>query len=299
MSSPPGSSRGSRRTHLAELEAAAKVSNRPLDDMLFANAIYDLSRGMGCSTVVVEKNRSATGAVLFGRNLDWMPTQGIMNHTLVAVFRPAKKRAFAVVTISPITGCLTGMNDAGLCCAINAIHLRHSNDKAAFDWNGTPMLLAFRRVLEECGTVAEVEPLLRGMKRTSAACLTVCDANGGEVIEITPKTLGVRSAVNGVCVCTNHFTTDPLRVEGRTCKRLDALTTLQRTDAKLDVADVFGELDDVNQGKFTIESMVFEPAARVLHLKLGGGDAPAASKAKAVRLDLGKLLTGTRPATPE
>ena len=31
------------------------------------------------------------------------------------------------------------------------------------------MLLAFRRVLEECGTVAEAEKLLRGMKRTTSA----------------------------------------------------------------------------------------------------------------------------------
>lgn len=275
--------------HRAEVEAAAQVGGRPLSDLLFANTVYDLSRGMGCSTVVVEKNRSSTGELLFGRNLDWLPTKGITAHTLVAVFRPEGKRAFAVVTISPIAGCLSGMNDAGLCCTINAIHLRNSKDKAAFDWQGTPMLLAFRRVLEECRTVAEAEALMRGLRRTSAACLTVCDPEHGAVFEITPKALEVRSAVNGVCLCTNHFQTDPLSVEEGKCKRLNTLAGLQQKSDKLGVDGVFAELDRVNQGKSTIESMVFEPTKRVLHLKLGD-EKSAATEAKAVRLELGRMF---------
>ena len=275
--------------HKTEIEAAATAAGRSLDDLLFANAVYDLSRGMGCSTVVVEKGRSATGEVLFGRNLDWLPTAGITAHTLVAVYRPEGKRMFAAVTISPIAGCLSGMNDAGLCCTINAINLRDSKDKAAFDWQGTPMLLAFRRVLEECKTVAEAEALLRGMRRTCAACLTVCDPVGGAVFEITPKTLEVRTAVGGVCLCTNHFQTDPLCVEEGKCKRMNALVGLRAKDGKLGVNEVFAELDGVNQGKYTIQSMAFEPAARVLHLKLSD-EKSSATTAKAVRLDLGTMF---------
>jgi isopenicillin-N N-acyltransferase-like protein len=275
--------------HQAEFEAVAKACGRPLDDLLFANTIYDLSRGMGCSTVVVEKDRSTTGEVLFGRNLDWLPTAGITAHTLVAVFRPEGKRVFAVVTISPIAGCLSGMNDAGLCCTINAINLRDSKDKAAFDWQGTPMLLAFRRVLEECRTVAEAEALLRGMKRTCAACLTVADPAGGAVFEITPRTLEARTATAGLCLCTNYFKTDPLSVEEGKCKRMNTLAGLLAKGDKLGVDGVFGELDRVNQGKYTIESMVFEPAARALHLKISD-EKSSATTARAVRLGLGAMF---------
>lgn len=269
--------------HLAEIEAGAKASGRDLDLALFANTIYDLSSGMGCSTVVVEKGRSATGAPVFGRNFDWMPSQGIHEHTLVAVVHPDKKRAFAVVTISPIVGCISGMNDAGLALTINEIHLKQSKDKAAFDWEGTPTLLAFRRVLEECATVAEAEKLLRGMKRTTSSCLTLCDKSGGAVFEITPKAVVVRSAVNDVCCCTNHFRTDDLATSLK-CWRYDALAPLQKGDAKLGVADVFAKLDGVHQGKYTLQSMVFEPAARKLHLKAGVGPA---TKLPAKTLDLG------------
>ncbi|HVK17995.1 MAG TPA: C45 family peptidase [Fimbriiglobus sp.] len=270
--------------HRTEIEAMAKAGGRQLDLALFANTVYDLSSGMGCSTVVVEKGRSKTGAPIFGRNFDWRPSKGLTEHTLLAVFHPEGKRAFATVTICPIVGCISGMNDAGLACTINEIRLRQSKDKAAFNWDGTPTLLAFRRVLEECATVAEAETLLSGMKRTTSACLTICDRDGGAVIEVTPKTVVRRSAVHDVCLCTNHLRCDGLS-KGEKCWRYTALEPLQHEDTKLGVADVFAQLHEVNQGKQTLQSMVFEPAKRTLHLKYGPGPA---TKLEAKTYELGE-----------
>src|SRR5437764_7945034 len=272
--------------HLAEVDAAARASDRQEKLLLFANTVADLSSGMGCSTVVVEKGRSKTGSPLFGRNFDWLPTKGITEHTLVVVYKGEGKRAFAAVTVSPIEGVISGMNDAGLSVTINEISLRQSKDKASFNWKGTPLLLAFRRVLEECGTVAEAEKLLRGMQRTTSCCLTICDKQGGAVFEITPKSLEVRPPENGVCCCTNHFRTDALCV-GKKCWRFDTLAPLYGASEKLGVDDVFARLDDVHQGKATLQSMVFEPAARVLHLAYGEGPA---TRRDPHRLELGKLF---------
>jgi hypothetical protein len=274
--------------HVAtEIQAAATASGRKEGIFLFANTIADLTSGLGCSTVVVEKERSKTGSPLFGRNFDWLPTQGIAEHTLVVVYKGEGKRAFAAVTTTPIMGVISGMNDAGLSVTINEINLKRSKDKAEFNWKGTPLLLSFRRVLEECATVAEAEKLLRSMQRTSSCCLTVCDKNGGCVFEITPANLEVRSAVNGVTCCTNHFRTDVLCTTTK-CWRYDALSPLQAKEAvKLAVADVFKQLDAVHQGKNTLQSMVFEPAERVLHFAYGEG---LATRCDVRRLDLGKLF---------
>jgi isopenicillin-N N-acyltransferase-like protein len=272
---------------LTEIEAAAKESDRELSLLLFANTVADLSSGLGCSTVVVEKERSATGAPLFGRNFDWLPTKGITDHTLVVVYKGEGKRAFAAVTISPISGVISGMNDAGLAITINEISIKKSKDKAAFNWKGTPLLLAFRRVLEECGSVAEAEKLLRQIPRTTTCCLTLCDPNGGAVFEITPTNLEVRTAENGVCCCTNHFRTEKLCVEDK-CWRYAKLAPLQAKDGpKLGIKDVFARLDEVNQGQNTLQCMVFEPATRVLHLAYSQGNATRATPHK---LDLGKLF---------
>jgi isopenicillin-N N-acyltransferase-like protein len=272
---------------LAEVEAAAKASERELGLLLFANSVADLSSGMGCSTVVVGKDRSTTGSPLFGRNFDWLPTKGITEHTLVVVYKGEGKRAFAAVTVSPIEGVISGMNDAGLSVTMNEISIKQSKDKAAFNWKGTPLMFAFRRVLEECGTVAEAEKLLRDMPRTTTVCMTICDKSGGAVFEITPKSLEVRNPENGVCCCTNHFRSDSLCLDEK-CARYAKLAPLLAKDAgKLGVSEVFAELDKVHQGKHTLQTMVFEPQARVLHLAYGDGNA---TKLKPKKLDLGKLF---------
>jgi hypothetical protein len=182
------------------------------------------------------------------------------------------------------------MNDAGLCCALNEIHLRQSKDRAAFNWDGTPTMLAFRRVLEECKSVAEAEALLRVMPRATAASLTICDPTGGAVFEMTPKSLVVRPPSNGLTCCTNHFTSADLCGDSKPCKRLPKLLAVQSADDKLGVPEVFATLDAVNQGKYTLQTMVLEPAARVLHLKLSDGTAAASKRPDAVRLELGKFF---------
>lgn len=275
--------------HLTQLKAAASASGADEGMLTFANTVADLSSGLGCSTLVVGPGRSTTGGPLFGRNFDWLPTKGITEHTLVAVYKGDGKRAFAAVTVTPILGVISGMNDAGLCVTINEISLRKSKDAAPFNWKGTPLLLMYRRVLEECSTVAEAEKLVRGMERTSSTCMTLCDRDGGAVFEITPKSLEVRKPENEVCCCTNHFRTDPLST-AKTCWRFDKLAPLTQPGAeKLAVKDVFGKLDEVHQGKATLQSMVFEPRERVLHLAYGDGHATRKDPHK---LELGKLFEG-------
>ncbi len=272
---------------LIEIEAASKESGRDMPKLLFANTLADLSSGMGCSTIIVEKKRSSTGGPLLGRNFDWLPTKGIAEHTLVAVYKGEGKRAFAAITVSPIAGVFSGMNDAGLSITMNEIRIKRSKDQSPFNWKGTPVMLAFRRVLEECGTVAEAEKLLRTMQRTTTCCMTICDKTGGAVFEITPTNLEVRTHENGVCCCTNHFLSEKLCL-GDECWRYDKLAPLRGKDAiKLGVKDVFAELDKVQQGRETLQSMIFEPESRVLHLAYGEG---FATKLKLKRLDLGKLF---------
>lgn len=274
--------------HLTELNAAAEAGNFKKDVAYFANTVYDLRTGMGCATLIVEAGRSKADGPLFGRNFDWLPSKGLMDHTMVVVYRPTGKKAFATVTVSPITGCISGMNEAGVAVTINEIYTKQSRDKAVMNWKGTPTLALFRQVLEECGSVGEAEAFLKKAPRATTACMTACDPAGGAVFEITPKTVETRKAVNEVCCCTNHFRSDALGT-GEKCARMDKLLPFQKGDAKFGVADVFAGLDKVNQGKMTVQAMVFEPKSRRLQLKLGDLK-DSATKKDAVTLELGKML---------
>lgn len=270
--------------YLTELDSGVKATGLDRDLFIAANTMFDIKKVLGCSTLVVESGRSATGGPLFGRNLDF-PTLGYLHeYSLVIVCRPDGKRAWAGVGFPGCVGVLSGMNDAGLTLAVLESYSANDNS-VKFDADGTPYAMCFRRLLEECATVDEAEKLLRSMKRTTRINLAVCDTKTSAVFEITPKTIAVRRGENGICPCTNHFRTKDLGT-GAKCWRYPLLEKSQELD-KLDVKDVAKKLHEVNQGNLTLQSMVFEPATLKLHLAVGP---PPASALPMKTVELAPLL---------
>jgi len=253
--------------HLKELEAFAATTGVDRDLLLVANTMTDVYRGgFGCSSLIVEPGRSATGGPLFGRNLDFFTLGVIHKYTLVVACRPQGKHAFVSIGFPGLFGCLSGMNDAGLALAVHEVFF--SRDGAAmFNPKGTPYTLCFRRILEECTTVEEAEKLLRSMERTTLLNLAVCDRRRGGVLEMTPKTVVFRPAEDGICVCTNHFCSEALATLAFSVRYARLMKS--KAIEKLDVADVAKKLHEVNQGRMTMHTMVFQPAPLVLHLAFG------------------------------
>jgi isopenicillin-N N-acyltransferase-like protein len=103
--------------------------------------------------------------------------------------------------------------------------------------------------------------------------LTVCDRRSGAVLEITPKNIVVRQPREGIGACTNHFRTKELATS-LVCPRYAILEKSRELKA-LGVKEVAQQLHAVNQGKMTLQTMVFEPAALRLHLAFGKGPATA------------------------
>ena len=270
-----------------EITAASKASGVPRNIIIMTNAMPDLEKIGGCSTLIVESERSKTKAPLFGRLLDWPPHENLPDFTLVTVYKSPKKHAVATVTFPSILGAISGMNDAGLSLSINEI-FASKDESPKSDLKGTPMLILFRKLLEDCSTVAEVEKMLNESRRTTYFCLTVCDKNGGCVFESTTKNVVSRRAIDNVCCCTNHFRTDKLCV-GKSCGRYDILEKAQKNGEKLGVDDIAKELHKVSVQSFTVHMMVFEPAERVLHLAVSSGGRSATEK-KMVKLELGPIF---------
>jgi len=270
--------------HLIELETGAKTAGVDRDLLIAGNTMFDIKKVIACSTLIVEPQRSATKGMLFGRNLDF-PTLGYLNDfSMVIVCKPAGKHAFAVVSFPGYIGALSGMNDAGLALAVLESYSANDNS-LRFDAEGTPYGLCFRRLLEECTTVAEAEKLLRTMKRTTRINLAICDTKTSAVFEITPKTIAVRQGEEGICACTNHFRTQELSTTTK-CWRYPLLEKTREIE-KPTVADVAKKLDEVNQGENTLQSMIFEPATLKLHIALGK---PPTSALPMKTLDLTPLL---------
>jgi predicted choloylglycine hydrolase len=276
-----------------ELEALVQGAGTDRDGVIVGNTLFDLKKVVACSAVLVEADRSATGGPLFGRNLDYPSLGYVHEYSLVTVYRPTGKHAFAAIGFPGLVGCLSGMNDAGLALGVLEVFDVKKGEEN-FDANGIPYALCYRQILEECTTIAEAKKLLEGLKRTTTTNLAIADRNGVAVFEVTPGRVVQRSAEEGTCVCTNHFCAaalkpaKPLNV-GRSFERFAKLEEVRGWHEKARVDDLRQQLDAVSVPGQTLQTMVFEPAALKLHV--GIGTCPS-SRAPLRTLDLGPLFKG-------
>jgi len=203
-----------------ELDAASrhgKISKEEADALIALNVLFEVRDVANCSAFIVEPERSATGQMLFGRNLD-LPSFGCADRlSLVTVYRPKGRHAFVSVGFPGFGGVISGMNDAGLAIA-SLTSYGSADDSPELNPLGTPLHLTFRRILEECSTIEEAQRLLRGGKYTTWMILAACDTRRSAVFEITTKDVVARRAEDHLLAATNHFRTPQLRVRTRSSR---------------------------------------------------------------------------------
>lgn len=292
------------KAHLAELKALIKAGQLDREQLVASNGMFDLGHVPqsellgGCSSVIIPAQHSATNGLLFGRNLDFSHYGYLHRYSLLMVYRSndPKRHSFASAGFPGFVGCFTGMNDAGLTIASHEVV--EPDTTTLFNPKGVPFAMAYRRVLEECATIGDAVKLLDGMDRASVTSLVVADATGGAVIEVTPDTITVRRFKDQPGVCTNHFCTQ------KNPKQTDKFDTLTRFDTLsksvavkqadvLSIGDVKTRLHavrlmDDRKSDLTIQTFVFEPAERKVHLRFADGNGPATG-GELTTLDLNKF----------
>lgn len=276
-----------------ELEAIARAAKVDRDLVIAGNTFFDLKKIFACSAVVVAKERSATGGPLLARNLDYPSLGYIHEYSLVTVYRPKGKLAFASVGFPGLVGVLSGMNEAGVALGVlESFDVKGGEPR--FDDKGVPYGLCLRRVLEEARTIDEAKKVLEKQRRTTIINVAIADRDSVAVLEVSPRQVVRRDPARGACVCTNHFCTpllkarNPANIE-RTFERFGRLEAVTEKEGKLTPDDLRKHLDAVNLGTLTLQTMAFEPA--MLRLHLGIGDVPS-SRLPMQTLDLAELLRG-------
>ena len=251
-----------------EIEAMIKAAGVDRNLVVLGNASSDLQNILGCSGLLVSAERSATGGALYGRNFDFRGDDLIAEYSLVIVYRPTGRKAFAMVTFPGLLAASVGINED--CLVLGANTARRTGDGSLpFDPGGIPYFVSAREVMEGCASVDEFEQWIRGHSRTTQGILLGCDPGRQAVFEITTRNVGVRQPEDGLVCCTNHFRQAPMKTASN-CWRYPRLEKSRELE-QLSVADVARLMHDVNQGKRTIQTMVFEPGKLVVHLGLGRG----------------------------
>ncbi|MFO0841244.1 MAG: C45 family peptidase [Gemmataceae bacterium] len=237
-----------------ELEAIARGAAADRELVVCGNTFFDLKKIFACSAVSVGKDRSATGGPLLARNLDY-PSLGYIHHyTLVTVYRPRGKLAFASVGFPGLVGVLSGMNEAGL--ALGVLEVFDSKDGTAFNKKGVPYGLVLRQVLEDARTIDDAQRLLDKLPRTTTINVVIADRDSAAVLEVSPARVVRRDGEKGVCVTTNHFCSAeqkaarPVNID-RTFERFTRLQEARDAGKPLTPDDLREHLDAVNLGTLT------------------------------------------------
>jgi hypothetical protein len=252
--------------HQAEVAALAKGTGIDENETMLGQCFLDLSRMAACSTMTFPASASPDHVARFGRNLDFFSLNVADKYTTLFIVKPDDGRyAFASVGWPGMIGVLSGMNEHGLSLANMEVTRQPRLPQAM------PYTLLYRTILEKCRTVDEAVALLQKTPIQTANNLMLMDAAGNRAVaELSPDT-GVhirRGLPSAVLISTNHQRNQDQDTPGR-CWRYDYI---HKT-----AASEFGHVDipSINEmlahtgSKITLQSMIFEPANRVIYLAAG------------------------------
>jgi isopenicillin-N N-acyltransferase-like protein len=267
-----------RPEHRDEVHALASQINIDERETMLGQCFLDLAQMSACSTITLPASASPDHVARFGRNLDFWSLNVADKYTTLFIVHPDDGRyAFAAVGWPGMIGVLSGMNEHGLCVA-NMEVPRSPRLPTAM-----PYTLLYRTVLERCRTTQEAVGLLEKTPRETANNLMLMDAAGTRaVVELSPESVHVRWGTdNTALISTNHQRDQDTDTPGR-CVRYDYLHDQSKA--------AFGEIDEPQMQNMlahvgshgTLQSMIFEPANRVLYLSAG----TSAAKKPFYRLDL-------------
>ena len=178
---------------LAGVEAAG-VKDFTLDDVYIgvtqAEILHfkpDAPPPLSCSNFAVWGKWTADGRLLHGRNLDWDIRGDAQDDAVTIIWRPKGGTPFLMVGWSGAIGSVSGMNAKGI--TIGEMTLPSPN--ATFD--GQPLFILMRRVLQEAATLDEAVAILRDTPRTSGWNFIVGDAKipDGRAFETDAKRCNV------------------------------------------------------------------------------------------------------------
>ncbi len=252
--------------HLAEIRALARGTGLQEREVLLGQCFLDLSAMTACSTITLPASASPDGVARFGRNLDFPSFDIADRQSVVLIFYPQGRYAFASIAWPGMIGVLSGMNEHGLTVANMEV------DRGRRLPSAMPYTLLYRTVLERCRTVDEAIELLKNTPRQTANNLMIMDESGDRVVaEITPDGVTVRRApADAALISTNHQRGDEdLDTHGQ-CERFDSLHDVAKSRyGRIDISRLEQMLSRVTQGEMTLQSMVFEPSTRKLYLATG------------------------------
>jgi hypothetical protein len=193
---------------------------------------------VGCSAFAAAGPATADGHTIVGRNFDAELGEPFDREKTVTLFRPEGRIAFASVAWAGLSGVVTGMNVEGLWVSVNGARAGEPS------YDGTPLVVILRDVLENARTVDEAIRVARRHRPMVSHLVLVADGDERDiaVIERSPERMEVRRGRDLLAV-TNHYETGLRRDAKDAAVRRTTSTLARRARLEELLGAARGQLD--------------------------------------------------------
>jgi hypothetical protein len=251
---------------LIEIRALASAAGLTEGEkpVLLGNLTPDLmamaQRPLGCSTFVVMPERSKTGGMIFGRNLDYAFSEYLRGQWRPMIFRKPGKHAVLSIGVPGVIGVISGLNSQGVAMTINM-----SSTSDPYSTDGVGALAIFRAVLEEANSAAHARDLYNTYRRTVAINVTITDGTSAYILEATPSRSKFRSPSKGVLYAANHYVYSDLGNGKKPDFRWPILQSKDNTTDALGLADVRTIIASTGVEKTNVLAFILDYAGKKLY----------------------------------
>lgn len=158
--------------YFEELDGLAAGADISVADARVANFIPELFH---CSGFALSGTATENGKMLHGRVLDYAIDWGLQEHIVLIVAEPEGRIPFVNVTYAGFTGCVTGMN-------AEKVSVGEMGGGGLGHWEGRPMSLLLRDVLETSDSLDKAISVFRDGPRTCQYFYVVADGETNKAV---------------------------------------------------------------------------------------------------------------------
>jgi hypothetical protein len=155
-----------------EMRGIADGAGMDVQDIVVANFIPELFH---CSGFALSGSATKDGTLYHGRILDYGCDWRLQEHAVLTVAEPRGRIPFVNVTYAGFIGSVTGMN-------AERVSIGEMGGRGMGHWDGTPMAVLVRMVLEEAATLDGAIAVFRDHPRTCEYYFVIADGKTGKAV---------------------------------------------------------------------------------------------------------------------
>ena len=273
--------------YVREMRALAEGAGLPVERVVGSNLIPELFH---CSGFALLAKATADGRLYHGRILDYGVDQRLQDHAVLVIQEPDGKVPFANVSYAGFIGSVTGMNT-------EQISIGEMGGGGVGQWNGVPMSLLVRMVLEGTRSLDEAVAVFRDNPRTCEYYYVIADARADSAVGMraVPEKVEIVRAGEAHPLLPMPVAQTVILSAGDRYRKLAEL--IGAGVGKFTPESAIRLMDAPVAMKSNLHDVLMIPAEGVVYVANAAADGAPAWKQRYYRFDVRRLMA-TRPPPP-